>query len=322
MRRLLAFIIIAAAIATRGANTSFVPMNLEGQTFIHDPSTIIKEQDRYYVFGTRPGINVKSSPDLIHWTNEAPVFARTLERERAVAPGFDGSIWAPDIIRVDGMYYLYYSVSSWGKQTSAIELATNVTLNPGSKQFRWHDAGEVIHSTNGYDFNTIDPSVFWDNDGKLWLSFGSYWHGIYLVELDPKTGLRLNTNAPQHLAWNNSIEASCLTRHDKFYYLFVNWGQCCKGTNSTYEVRVGRAEKVTGPYLDQKGFDLATGGGTPFLLSSGRFIGPGHIGIVNDGSTNGATLFSYHYYDAETRGRSRLAIGKIDWSSGWPVPVN
>ena len=127
---------------------------------------------------------------------------------------------------------------------------------------------------------------------------------------------------PISLAWNRSIEASCLTRHGKFYYLFVNWGQCCQGTNSTYEVRVGRAEKVTGPYRDRDGNDLATGGGSPFLASAGRFIGPGHIGIVDDGSTNGVTQFSYHYYDADSRGRSRLAIGKIDWSSGWPVATN
>jgi len=318
-----AIMVLLAVITTHADEIRYAPPDLQGQTFIHDPSTILKSNGRYFIFGTGSGIHVKSSPDLIHWSNEPAVFNHTLEREKAVAPGFTGYIWAPDVVRVHDRYFLYYSVSAWGRQTSAVELATNTTLDPAAKSFQWHDAGEVIHSTNGFDYNTIDPSAFLDTNGKLWLAFGSYWKGIFLTELDPDTGLRKNTNIPpQQLAWNRSIEAACLTRHDQFYYLFLNWGQCCKGTNSTYEVRVGRAEKITGPYRDKNGNDLSTGGGTPFLNSSGRFIGPGHIGIVNDGNTNGATRFSYHYYDADTRGRSRLAVGKIDWTGGWPVPAD
>src|SRR5260221_14386650 len=123
------------------------------------------------------------------------------------------------------------------------------------------------------------------------------------MELDPKTGLRLDTNVPpQRLAWNETIEASCLTRHKDFYYLFVNWGHCCQGTNSNYEVRVGRSKRIEGPYLDQAGRDLVDAGGTMFLETTGRFIGPGHIGILKEG---GKTWFSYHYYDGETHGRSR-----------------
>ena len=227
------------------------------------------------------------------------------------------------MVKSNGKFLLYYAYSTWQKQISVIGLATSPTLDQSATNYSWEDCGPVICSTNKMDFNTIDPSVFEDRDGKLWLAFGSYWQGIYLTELDPQTGLRRDTNAPpQHLAWNRSIEAACLTRHDESYYLFVNWGQCCKGTNSTYEVRVGRAEHVTGPYRDRDGNDLATGGGSPFLQSSVHFIGPGHIGIVQDGSTNGPTRFSYHYYDAKTFGWSRLGLGKIDWSSGWPVAIN
>jgi len=232
-------------------------------------------------------------------------------------PGFTGYFWAPDILRVNGQYLLYYSASTWGKKTSVIGLATNPTLDQTATNYLWSDAGEVLHSGPQSAFNAIDPSVMLDPDGKLWLAFGSYWQGIFLTELNPATGLRPATKAPlYHLAWNHSIEAAGLTRHENFYYLFVNWGECCKGTNSTYEVRVGRAAKVTGPYLDRTGKDLAAGGGSPFLQSHGRFIGPGHIGILAEGNT---TWFSYHYYDAATQGRSRLALGKIDWSDGWPV---
>ena len=314
---------IFTTLAAFGAAMNFVPLTLAGQTFSHDPSTILRDGGKYFSYHTGPGIRTKFSTDLIHWTNGPAVFSQTPPWAKSVAPGFDGFIWAPDVVRVDGKYYLYYSVSAFGKQTSAIGLATNATLDFTATNFLWHDMGEVIRSKNGDAFNTIDPSAFRDTDGKLWLAFGSYWKGVFLTELNPLTGRRVATNSPiYNLAWNHSIEAACLTRYGSFYYLFVNWGQCCKGTNSTYEVRVGRAETITGPYRDRDGNDLATGGGSPFLQSSGRFIGPGHIGIVDDGHTNTTTQFSYHYYDADTHGRSRLAIGKIDWSDGWPVAVN
>ena len=302
-----------------GAN-AFRAVELAGQTFIHDPSTIVEDRGQYFVFGTGPGIRTKSSPDLIHWTNGARVFATPPAWTKNLVPAFRGVFWAPDIIQVNGKFLLYYAVSTWGKQVSAIGLATSPTLDQAAANYAWHDGGAVISSTNDSAYNTIDPSVMLDADGKLWLAFGSYWQGIFLTELNPQTGLRRATNSPvYHLAWNHSIEASCLTRHGKFYYLFVNWGQCCQGTNSTYEVRVGRAENITGPYLDRRGADLAAGGGSVFLQSSGRFIGPGHIGIVSSRNTNGPTWFSYHYYDAATQGRSRLALGKIDWRDGWPV---
>jgi len=301
----------------------FTPLPTVGDTFIHDPSTIIKEGNSYYVFGTGRGIPAKSSPDLIHWKIIQPVFDEAPGSVTHDVPGFHGALWAPDIVRVHGRFYLYYAASSMGKQTSAIGLAINSTLDQASANYAWHDRGPVITSTNGGNFNTIDPSVMLDADGKLWMAFGSYWKGIYLIELNPETGLRAASNSPiYHLAWNHSIEASCITRHDQFYYLFVNWGQCCRGTNSTYEVRMGRSDKITGPYRDHDGDDLSTGGGTIFLQTSGRFIGPGHIGILDDGRTNGPTTFSYHYYDAATQGRSRLAVAKIDWSSGWPVATD
>lgn len=311
------------ALTALGAAPDFTPLPTEGQTFIHDPSTIVADGPAYYVFGTGPGIRAKSSPDLRHWTNAYSIFREPPAWTAATVPEFRGGFWAPDVIQVNGRFLLYYAVSSWGKQTSAIGLATNATLNPAATNYAWGDCGPIITSTGSAAYNTIDPSVMLDTDGKLWLAFGSYWKGIYLTELNPQTGRRITADSPTYrLAWNDSIEASCLTRHADFYYLFVNWGQCCKGTNSTYEVRVGRAQKVTGPYLDREGSDLVTGGGSPFLHSTGRFIGPGHIGILNDGTTNGPTRFSYHYYDAESNGRSRLAIGKIDWTSGWPVATN
>jgi arabinan endo-1,5-alpha-L-arabinosidase len=308
------------AASAHGTDASFEPLPLSGETFIHDPSTLIEENGRYYIFGTGPGIRSKSSPDLIHWSNGPSVFDRPPAWTKRAVDGFDGYFWAPDIIRVKEKYFLYYSVSTWGKKTSAIGLATSLTLDSAVSDYHWTDAGEVIRSTRDSAFNTIDPSVMQETNGKLWLAFGSYWEGIFLTELNPQTGQRSATNSPLfHLAWNHSIEAACLAQHGKFYYLFVNWGECCQGTNSTYEVRVGRAEQITGPYLDRAGKNLAEGGGSPFLQSQGRFIGPGHIGVLPAGGTD---WFSYHYYDAATKGRSRLAIGRLTWPDDWPVAVS
>jgi arabinan endo-1,5-alpha-L-arabinosidase len=314
---------LLAVFSAAGADTGFEPWSLEGQTLIHDPSTIVRDGTNYYIFGTGPGLRAKLSADLIYWQNRGPVFQTPPAWTTNEVPQFHGDFWAPDVVRVHGKFFLYYAVSSMGKQTSAIGLASNDTLEYSPANHPWHDEGAVIASTNGGAYNTIDPSAFLDLDGKLWLAFGSYWEGIYLTELDPQTGLRAATNGPlYHLAWNNSIEAACLTRHGGYYYLFVNWGQCCQGTNSTYEVRVGRAEKIIGPYRDRDGNDLVTGGGSPFLRSSGRYFGPGHIGILSDGATNGPSRFSYHYYDGDTGGRSRLGLGTLDWTDGWPVATN
>ncbi len=300
------------------AETKPEPLPLTGETFAHDPSTILKENGRYYVFSTGRGIPTKSSPDLIRWINGPAVFTSLPAWTTNAVPGYRGHTWAPDVLRADGLYRLYYSVSTFGKQVSAIGLTTSPTLDPASPDHRWTDRGPVLQSTNGSPFNAIDPAVTVDADGKHWLAFGSFWKGLYLVQLDPKTGLRLDANSPVHrLAWNDAIEAPTLTQHGGFHYLFVNWGRCCRGTNSTYEVRVGRSRAITGPYLDRDGRDLVDGGGSPFLETTGRFIGPGHLGLLSEGGTN---WFSYHYYDANTNGRSGLALGQLEWSeAGWPV---
>jgi hypothetical protein len=116
--------------------------------------------------------------------------------------------WAPDATFANGRFLLYYSVSSWGKNTSAIGLATNPTLNPADPSFKWSDAGIVVRSFATNDFNTIDPALAFDTTGRFWLAFGSYWSGIKLIELNPATGHRIAPESPMYsLAFNDSIEA-------------------------------------------------------------------------------------------------------------------
>ncbi|HUB82428.1 MAG TPA: arabinan endo-1,5-alpha-L-arabinosidase, partial [Bryobacteraceae bacterium] len=201
-----------------------------------DPSTIVKCKDEFWVFYTGHGIPSFHSKDLVKWERGPAVFETAPEWiHTAVPENRNMSYWAPDVIHLGDRYLLYYAVSSFGKITSAIGLATTPTLDPADPAYHWTDQGIVVQSREGGDFNTIDPSVFADDNGTLWLAFGSYWSGIKLVQLDPKTGKQLNPEAPlSSLAYNKSIEASCLYKHGGYYYLFVNWGSCCRGVNSTY----------------------------------------------------------------------------------------
>jgi len=283
----------------------------------HDPSTPIRQGDTWYVFATGNGIVSRTSKDLKVWSEGKMVFDTFPEWHQQLIPGHRGYLWAPDIIHRGGRYLLYYSVSAWGKNTSAIGLVTNKSLNPSDPDYAWNDEGMIVRSAERDPFNAIDPQVFADSDGRLWLVFGSFWHGIQLTELDPKTGHRHPVRQTiKSLAWHETIEAPVLLKHEGYYYLFVNWGLCCRGLSSTYEIRMGRSRKVSGPYLDATGDDLATGGGSVFLNSAGDRIGPGHASFVeNDGR---AHMF-FHFYDRKRGGFATIGDLPIRWtSSGWP----
>jgi arabinan endo-1,5-alpha-L-arabinosidase len=288
------------------------------QVRAHDPSTIVKCQDDYWFFYTGRGVPSYYSKDLVKWEAGPAVFTNAPDWVAQTVPSNRWMhYWAPDVIYWRDQYRLYYAVSTFGKNRSAIGLATNPTLDPANPRFHWTDQGIVVQSAETDNFNTIDPAVAQDAGGRLWLAFGSYWSGIKMIQLDPDTGKRIAANSPLYsLASNASIEAAYVYRHDGLYYLFVNWGQCCRGTNSTYEIRMGRSRNITGPYLDRNGTDLMAGGGSLFLATDGPFIGPGHAGIVSDG---GADWLSCHFYDGTRHGLPTLAILPLRWATnGWP----
>ena len=283
----------------------------------HDPSTLIQQDNEYWFFCTGPGVRAYQSTDLVKWEpgprilRELPQWTRQYLR--------DDRLWAPDIIRApSGRYLLYYSASSWGKNTSAIGLASNTTLDPKDPRYDWRDEGIVIGSTPKDDFNAIDPAAILDADGKMWLTFGSFWSGIKLIELDPRTGGRIALDSKIYsLANSKEIEAPCIHRKGDKYYLFVNFGLCCRGVNSTYNIRGGRAERITGPYLDKDGRDLLKGGGTVLLGSIPPFIGPGHAAVF---STKDRDFLTCHFYDPTQNGRGTFAIRSLTWSDdGWPT---
>ncbi len=299
---------------------------LTGSLGIHDPSTMIKSGGRYYVFATGNNIASKSSADKLNWSSGPNIFSSATRPPWTTnaVPGFTGTFWAPDIILLNGVYHLYYSVSTFGSQVSGIGLVTNPTLDPASPDYLWTDQGAVIQSSGSVNYNAIDPSVFLAADGRLWMTFGSFWDGIKMVQLDPTTGKRSTTNLTVYSIARHppstAIEASCLIQRSNYYYLFVNWDTCCSGLDSTYNIRVGRSTTVTGPYLDRNNVSMASGGGSMFLEGTGRFIGPGHAGVLPEGETN---WFTYHYYDGNANGSSKLALGRMQWSAdGWPILTN
>jgi arabinan endo-1,5-alpha-L-arabinosidase len=303
-------------------STTVLPLEQSASRGIttRDPSTVVRCKDEYWVFYTGRGVPSYHSKDLVKWERGPAVFKSAPKWIARIVPeNRHLSYWAPDITKLGDHYLLYYAVSSMGKMTSAIGLATNPTLDPNDPAYRWTDQGFVVRTQEGDGYNAIDPSIFHDSDGSLWLTFGSYWTGIKLIQLDPQTGKRIAPDSKVvSLAYNDSIEASYLCKHDDYYYLFVDWGSCCQGTNSTYNIRIGRSKAVTGPYLDKVGLDMLKGGGSEFLpATNGPLFGPGHAGTLN---AEGKDWFTSDFEgDIRMNGKATLAIMPLRWNAdGWP----
>ncbi|MFM1904544.1 MAG: hypothetical protein RLZZ440_2444 [Planctomycetota bacterium] len=283
---------------------------------IHDPTPPIQDAaGEWWIFGTGRMLLAARSADLVTWERQPSPLGEPPAWAAEVAPGNRRHhYWAPDVVRSGDQFFLYYSVSEFGRQTSAIGLAT-----AAAAAGPWRDRGVVIRSRPGDPFNAIDPAVLLD-EGRLWMAFGSFWQGIFLVELDPETGLRKTPAAePVRLAWAREIEAATLHRRGEWYYLFVNHGLCCRGVQSTYRVLVGRSRSIAGPYLDDAGRPLLDGGGRPVVGSEGNFIGPGHLGLFRGTAGDQASM---HFYDGAREGRPTLAIRRVRWTSdGWPELV-
>ena len=272
-----------------------------GEPYIHDPSTVIQCDGKYYVFGTGGGGLI--SDDGWTWHGGA------------VRPG--GGL-APDVIKIGDRYFVAYASKGGGMSgghAGAINTMWTKTLDPRSADFGFHD-DSIVATTDGVeDADAIDPSFLYAK-GRLWLTYGTYFGYIRLAELDPKTGKRIPGNKAINVGID--MEATDMMYRDGWYYLLGTHGSCCDGANSTYNIRVGRSRKVTGPFLDNMGVDMLRGGGKLFVGANGRHIGPGHFGLLDLG--DGVQKFSCHYEsDLDRGGRSVLAIRPLMWKDGWPV---
>lgn len=320
MKKLLHSAAISAALLITSAASAV-------QVGVHDP-VMAQDGKKFYLFSTGPGVTMYSSPDLKNWTPEGRVFPGDPAWAKSVAPSFDGHIWAPDIIRANGKFYLYYSVSAFGKNTSAMGVTVNETLDPKSPKYKWVDQGIVVRSVPNRDnWNAIDPNVIIDEKGTPWMSFGSFWGGLKLVKLDKNL-----TRVAQPEEWHqlavrkvqtdiegdpNDIEGPFIFKKNDYYYLFASWGFCCRGKDSTYHTVVGRSKSVTGPYLDRNGKDMAKGGGTVVVDRNKDWTGVGHNSAY---TFNGKDYLVVHAYEAADQHRQKLKVLEMKWDQdGWPV---
>lgn len=301
---------------------------------VHDP-VVAKQGDTFYLFCTGRGIGSYSSKDLKTWTKKPGIFETKPAWTDSVVPDFKNHIWAPDVSFHNGQYYVYYSVSAFAKNTSAIGVVTNKTLNPEDENYKWIDHGIVIQSIPNRDlWNAIDPNLIIDENGTPWLAFGSFWDGLKMVKLSEdllsiakpqewytiarrKRSFELEDKNPGDAA----LEAPFIFKKNDYYYLFVSWDFCCRGPKSTYKVVVGRSKNVMGPYVDKSGKELNEGGGTLLIEGDKDWYGIGHNSAY---TFDGTDYYFSHGYDAHDCGKPKLIVRKMTWVDGWPelTPVD
>lgn len=299
----------------------------------HDPS-IFKDKDTYYVFSTdarvggpaTPGIQVRKSKDLIYWEFVGQALKGIPEEAKKWSHA--QGIWAPDVTKVGEEYYLYYCASTFGKNRSYIGL-----LKSKSIEGPWEDKGVVLKTNQGDDKNALDPNIVYDKDGQMWMTYGSFWNGIYIVKLDKNTGKPENQNdmgkniSKRDAVVSGAVEGPYIVYNEeqKKYYLFVSYGSL----SSDYNVRVGRADNIEGPYLDSNGNDMTDIsnskpdeignkilGGYKFGDSEG-WMAPGHNSVLND---NGNYYIVHHVRTEKNKDWFYLNVRKILWSEdGWPI---
>lgn len=284
----------------------------------HDPSMVQGTDGRWYIFSTHDGVQVRASGDREHWTRLGPAFPNGV----ALAKAYNGDpmeIWAPDVSKHRGTYFMYYAVSTFGSNHSAIGLATSPSAAPGT----WTDRGLVFATTTTDVINAIDPNLLVDGAGHWWLTFGSFYSGIAQIPLDPTTGFRIagDTSAPKVIASrpdlpSHAVEAPFEIHRGPWYYLFTSFDLCCQGEASSYREMVGRARTPGGPFLDATGRALLDGGGTQIIGTHDTVIGPGGGSFVRDRL---GWEFVYHYYDGLNQGTPHLALNRLVWDAdGWP----
>ncbi|MCY3019929.1 MAG: arabinan endo-1,5-alpha-L-arabinosidase [Planctomycetota bacterium] len=291
--RCVAGFVFAAFLATLGS----------AEERLHDPH-IIAADGFFYIFSTGKGIPIRRSRDLRTWEQVGTVFSETPAWAKEHVPDAK-NIWASDVTFFGDRYHLYYSVSTFGKNRSCIGLATNVTLDRANPKYQWKDEGLVIETRVGDPWNSIDACPVLDREGQPWLAVGSFWSGIKLLRLDPKTGKRADEELIPLAARPapGAIEAPYIIWRDGFYYLFVSFDLCAKGADSTYRIMVGRSKLIQGPYQDREGREMKHGGGTQVLAGEGTVRGPGHNSILHLGDRHWLVC---HYYDAADRGIAKL----------------
>ncbi len=363
MRRLLCaclFIALSSSlfICTTDAQRRFRhrPMAFVTDTVMaHDP-VMAFENGIYYLLSTGNGLQWATSKDRRSWVVQPTPFIEHIpEWTQDSVPGFHNHVWAPDIIRWHDRWWLTYSCSTFGKNTSAIGLMSSDRLNG-----QWKDEGCLVKSeAKRNDWNAIDSNIAIDENDTPWLVWGSFWDGIQIARLEWKVDsgkfatapvsssdavanstlstLNCKTIARRYMkgdpkaaenptskfAGRNSIEAPFIFKKNGWYYLFVSWDYCCRGAKSNYRVAVGRSKNIAGPYLDREGKDMLVGGGTLFLEGDKKeYEAAGHCAAYTFTTPQGdeEDIFICHGYSTKLKGMAILIQRPIKWTAdGWPT---
>ncbi|KAI9282366.1 glycosyl hydrolase [Sporodiniella umbellata] len=307
------WLLLVLNVLVSGSSAAWPPRPgvVKGDILVHDPA-MIKRGNTYYLFGTHDSVSIKKSTDRINFKNSGS------------ATPWMGSkdVWAPDVSQHGNQYLLYYSTSTFGTQESCIYMATSNTLESGS----FTDKGKVICSTAGSAYNAIDPNLVKGFDGNLYLSFGSFYGGLYVVQLDA-TGKVLTTKNPKLIARRSSpdaMEGPFIYTKNNYYYLFMSWGNCCvtssnlsSKNNEPYHIKVCKSKSIYGPYVDAAGTSCTNGGGLEILKGQSGIWGVGGQGILKD--RDGDVLY-YHYYDSKDNYNAKLGVNLLTWDkNGWPI---
>ena len=260
-RRVILPLLLALLFAVPAARAAQVKF---GNASVHDPSVLYAD-GTYYIYGSH--MQAAKSADLQDWKLFSKLDKCTLQPDyanqfkEALTFAETGTFWAPDVIRLaDGRYYMYYCCCEGSKPLAALGLAV-----ADSPEGPFENVRILLRSGEpGYDAtklpNCIDPCVFFDAGERLWMVYGSYSGGIFLLELDPATGLILDGQEPYgiHLLGGNHscIEAPYMAYNEAtgYYYLFLSYGGL--GVNDGYNMRVCRSKNVEGPYEDAQGHSM------------------------------------------------------------------
>jgi len=316
---------------------------------VHDPSIFKDDNGRYYTFGSH--FAVASSTDLMNWRQDVrdnqpellfgsnPTWRTILAAAFThVGTGSDGnppgSAWAPDVIKLGGRYYMYYSLSTWGSNRSYIgRVEANSVLGPYSNSV------EVLRTpaagVSGTSPNAIDPALFFDKEGRLWMSYGSFFDGIFIIEMEA-SGTRIGLPKPSTgrgiygtRIWNgnNGPEGPYIFYNPDtdYYYLMVTHGSL----STDYNMRVARSRNPNGPYVDIRNFNVGSINAAGNKLAGNyRFEGAprgyaalGHNSVLVE---NGKYYVIYHTrYQSGASGVSgnhNQFVNQLFFNSdGWPV---
>jgi arabinan endo-1,5-alpha-L-arabinosidase len=295
-------------IASRTEQLTPELLSLSGDVELTDPSAIYADET-FWIVSSGPQLPIRTSSDLRAFDRVGNAFAALPDWVATEVPGAE-SFWSPDVAYFNGLYHLYYAVSTVNDNQSCIGHATAPAL-PAIES--WTDLGPLICSHHDDNWNAIDPNVLVDDDGLHWLALGSFRSGIKLILLDQdgmRSGSELVPLAKRPDA--GAIQAPALSHQNGFYYLYVAFGEY-----DGHTLNVGRANSIRGPYLDRDGVDLWAGGGSLLLGDAERFHGPGS----NDVLTVGEQSFNvYHAFDTAADNRAVLRISTLGWDAqGWPL---